>query len=403
MIKTIRPHLPLMIAVALTTACAVAAMNSQNNLLFWTMGMIAASVVVSLILSYLSLRALSVRRLDPNHGVVGEPLIIQYEIRNKSRFLPVFNLHIEELQNKGHSNWRRFMLPARGWVMHISPGETVHGEIVFWPRARGEMKFHSLRYKTTFPFGLVQRQKKIAQPAHTLIFPKLYSLKRGVLKAIVPSGPLGLKLSGRPGGGDDYFGMREYKPGDSRRQIAWKRSAGSNELIIKERTLPSPPRIRIVLNLKVETDSIKGEFSEELTPRHLEERAISLAATMVDGAVAAGYEVGLTVLGADIPVTPLRHSYWHVEKIMGALASINLDEPRTPPVELLVMDSERAGLVVVHPGRVDPTLRLGECWHFSALQLEYLVAGRDQDTIKLPETENASTKPGEINETETAA
>jgi uncharacterized protein (DUF58 family) len=373
MLRALRPHIPLAITLLLALVVALAAMNGQNNLLFWVFAVMMAAVVVSLLLSHLAMRTLEVRRLDPKHGMVGEPLAVQYAVTNRSRFLPVFNITVEEL-HRGQSNWPDFMNRARAWMTHIGPGETVHGEAVVWPAARGQVRLDWVRASTTFPFGLVRRTCRSSQPIHTLIFPRLYTLNQRVLEAVVPIGPAGSKLSSRPGGGDDYFGLREYKPGDSRRQIAWKRSANSNGLIIKERTIPSPPRIRILLNLTTPTNQLAVEPSSNgLPPRELEERAISLAATLLEVGARMGYEVGMSVLGMDLPVTPLRQSHWHVEKIMGELASIDLDRPRERATAATATDAERAGLVMVHPGRIDPSLVRAEAWHFSAGQLDHLV------------------------------
>ena len=399
----IRRHSILICIIVLLIVAAVAAMNSQNNLLFWVVGVGVAAILLSIEVAFLSMRMVDVRRLDPKHGSVGEPMVMRYEVTNKSRWLPVFNLIIKEATTRSsrnnkqatdsptnvsekhqRENWPRFLKQPRSWIMHIGPGETAHGEAIVWPTQRGQICFNHLRFSTRFPFGLFERRKRRSQSAHTLVFPRQYTLRPHVLQSIVPRGPLGLKLSARPGGGDDYFGLREYKPGDSRRQVAWKRSAGLDQLVIKERTIPSPPRLRIVLNLTTPTKELGVKSTSKVSPRRLEERAISLVATMISAAYRAGFEVGLSVLGCNIPVTPLRCSHWHVEKMMAALASIELDDPRTPADARALADAERAGLVVVHPAAIDPRIVRLEAWHFSAKQLSHLVTFSDAPSSKVP-------------------
>ena len=77
------------------------AMNTQNNLLFWALGVLAAGLVLSIVLSWIILINVRVRRLDPQHGAVGEPLVVRYRMTNKARWTPVFNLHCEELPVTG--------------------------------------------------------------------------------------------------------------------------------------------------------------------------------------------------------------------------------------------------------------------------------------------------------------
>ena len=53
-------------------------------------------------------------------------------------------------------------------------------------------------------------------------------------------------VSPRPGAGDDYYGLREFRRGDSLRQVAWKRTAFLDQLVCIERTGPAPEsRIRV--------------------------------------------------------------------------------------------------------------------------------------------------------------
>lgn len=374
-VNRLRPYIPVLFYVLIMLLIAGAAMNGQNNIMFWIFGVMAAGLIISLLSQHLMLRGIEIRRLDPQHGAVGEPLVLEYAVRNRRRFLPVFNLFIEEVADRS-TNWQHSMNTTFAWVLHVPPRETVHTEVILWPRERGSVRFERLRCRVTFPFGVLRRTRRIAQPTHTLVYPRHYALRPRVLESITPTGPLGMRLSSRSGGGDDFFGLREYQPGHGLRAIAWKRSAGASELVVIERTQPSPPRLRVVLNLRGPTEEIMPDESTGRSARHLEEDAISIAASLVDGATVAGYEVGLAVLGCDAPITPLRRSHWHLEKMMSTLAAIDLDEDpaRRTNIHGLLPDSERAGVIVVHPRQIEPSIGGQDAWHFTAMQMSRLVA-----------------------------
>jgi uncharacterized protein (DUF58 family) len=240
--------------------------------------------------------------------------------------------------------------------MHVGPRETVHGEAILWPQRRGRIRFGAVRAWSSFPLGLIRKSITTRLEHFTLIYPRMLSLRLDLLKALSPGGPGGLRLSRRSGAGEDYFGMREYKPGDSIRQIAWRRSAVLDEPITIERTRPSPPRVRVVLNLQRPTDQLRFEPSEAASARDLEETATSIVASLIQLAERHGFEVGLTVLGLPERPSPLRRGHWHVQKLLGALAGLDLDQPRSASPPPGTADAERAGVVVVSPDRADPAI-----------------------------------------------
>ncbi|UCD74231.1 MAG: DUF58 domain-containing protein [Phycisphaerales bacterium] len=373
-------HIPGFIYVALVLVIAVTAMNSQNNLLFWIFGVLFSGLLISGIFSGWMMLGLRVKRLDPEHGTVGGALVVRYAVTNRSRFFPAFNVHIEERPARGRTSWNNALRPGGAWIMHIGPRETVHGEATFPAVRRGEARFEKLRIWTTFPFGIVKKSITFTQLQHTFIHPRLYELRRRVLDTVVPHSDVGTRISSRPGAGDDYFGLREYRPGDSLRHVAWKRTATRDELICIERSRPSPPRIRVVLNLSKATADLCGDELAFEQARDLEEQAISLAASFVHLADLAGYAVGLTVSGGDLPAIPVRGSRRHRSRIMAGLASIDLDRARKSTGTLPVSDADRSAMVIIHPHAIDPKLGRVDGWHLSAVQLAALVVaeiGRD--------------------------
>jgi uncharacterized protein (DUF58 family) len=257
--------LPAVSFMVLVILVAILAMNSQNNLLFWLFGAMVALLFVSGLVSGFMMLGLRVHRIDPRQGAVGEPLVVRYRLVNRNRLLPAFNIHVEDLAEAPvpwrdrlraalglaaaapaptRDEFRRIMKPARAWVMHVGPRETVHGEAIFWPTGRGPVTFDRVRIWTTFPFGLIKKSVTVRQPSRTLIHPRRYEMRRGVLSAVTPPGPLGMRVTPHAGSGDDYYGLREYRPSDSLRHIAWKRTANLDQVVCVEHTRVSPPKLR---------------------------------------------------------------------------------------------------------------------------------------------------------------
>ena len=373
MIRRYHLHTPGFVYAAMTILVGLAAVNRQNNLLFWILGVMLSALLMSGLVSGLMMQSLRIRRLVAGHGLVGEPLAVRYWVTNRSRFLPAFALHIEERPVEGPGGWARIMRPARAWVMHLGPRETVHGETVFWPTQRGEVRFDRVRIWTTFPFGIIKKSITISQPQHTLIYPLLYELGREVLRSVAPQGLAGSRVSRHTGAGDDYYGMRDFRPGDTMRQIAWKRSACLDELVCLERTRPTPPRLRVIVNLTTPTSRLRVDTRREShSARQLEERAISLAASIIHAADLAGFEIGLSLPGTDQPALLTRRGHWHRARVMSAMAAIDLDAPREGSGPLPTSHGERATQIVIHPDRVEPSIGREDALHLSARQMNRL-------------------------------
>ncbi len=348
-------------------AIGIAAGSRPNNLLVWVFACLLAALVASGIVSGFMMMPLRATRIEPRRGRVGEPLLVRYEIRNTSRIIPAYDLHVAESDATKPGG----LEPAgEAWILHVGPGDRVHAEAVFRPTRRGALRLARFEVTSTFPFDLLRKVLLFTQPAEVLIHPEILPLREGVLERVTAGGAGGQRMSSEGGGTDDFFGVREYRPGDSVRQIAWKRLAGTGKLASIERSRSVPPRVRILLDLSRPTTSLRIAEGEDA--RALEERAIVLAASFVAYCDQLGYEYALSVAGLTVPPVALRRGHFHREKIMSLLAALDLELPRTAGIGLSTSD-ERATTIVVHADRADTSLAPSEAWHFTARQLETLV------------------------------
>ncbi len=350
---------------------APAAMLQGNNILFWLLAVLAGILITAIVASSRMLRGLVVRRQLPLHGNVGEPLVIRYEVHREATRIPAFGLFIDEVFSDAAS--RMFdKTRSRAWILHVGPGETVHGEAVYTPVHRGRVELSEVDTRTSFPFGMIRRRRRWEQVQHLLVYPRVHELQHRVLEALVPRGPDGLRTARHRGGGDDYFGIRQIRTGDSVRDIAWKLSAHRNDLVAIDRARPSPPRVRIVLDLSTPTEDLQVGRDEPVTARELEERAISLAASLIKAVTAAQLEVDLSVPGFSSPRLGFRGHAFHVHRLMTLLAGLELDAPRSPG-QVQVPAMEPAGLVVITPDRIRPMAHRPDAWYLTGRQLADLV------------------------------
>ena len=378
--RSTRPVAAGVVFVLVIVAVGLAAGGRPNNLLIWVFSFLMGALLVSGVVSGFMMMPVRAVRIEPRRGRVGEPLLIRYEVANSSRLLPAFDIRVDEAASRDARG--AALEPAgHGWLLHVGPRERFHAEAVFRPMRRGLARLDAFEVSTTFPFGLMRKVLRFQQQGDVLIHPEVKPLRAELIANVTAGGIGGQRLSRDPGGFDDFFGVREYRPGDSVRSIAWKRLAGTGQLATIERSRSVPPRVRVLLDLRTATADIRTADGEDA--RALEERAIVLAASFVALCDRLGYEYALSLAGFEIPPIALRKGHFHREKIMSALAAVDLDAPRTKGNGLAASD-ERAVIVAVHPDRADLGVAPSDAWHFTARQLETLLergAGRAQEAV----------------------
>ena len=77
MVRRYHLHVPGFLYVGLTLLVGLAAVNRQNNLLFWVLGVMLAALLISGMVSGVMMQSLRVKRLVTGNGLVGEPLAVR--------------------------------------------------------------------------------------------------------------------------------------------------------------------------------------------------------------------------------------------------------------------------------------------------------------------------------------
>lgn len=365
-------HLPGLVYLLLVVLVGLASANRPNNLLVWVFAAMLAGVLLSGLISGFMLLRVQVTRTVPRTAPAGETLVVRYQVRNASRMWPIFALFVREMPGRTGSSWNERATGARAFVQHIAPRETLVAETIYLPKHRGRLRFERLRCESVFPFGLVLKSVSFDQKSDVLVLPRTLRLRPGALRTLASGGLAGSATSRRSGPGSDFLAVREYRPGDSLRHVAWRRSATTGALAVVERSVDVPPRVHVVLDLRRATAELRVDLSGP-SPRDMEERAISLAASVLAQADSDGYEIRLTVLGFDVPRMPMRRGHWHLQKALALLGSIELNDARDS-ASALGSDRERAATLVVHVDRADLAMGDPTATHLTASQFASLAA-----------------------------
>lgn len=357
--------------LAMTLLLGVAAATRPNNLLVWVFGVMLGAILVSGVVSGFMLMRLEVRRLDVRTAVAGRTSRLRYELHNRSRFWSAFGLWIREHPVGEADGWEHSIDPPETHALQIGPGETVRAEAWIEPRRRGAVRLREVAVSSRFPFGLLEKVLRFELPATLLVHPKVHPLRRDLLEALRGRAEGISELGRRAGAGGEFLGVREYRPGDSLRRLAWKRLAGTSRLAVVERSSGGPPRLRLVLHLARRPEEIRTRCGGD--PRDAEEQAIELVASIAAAANVLGFETGLDVVGLDSARIEPRSGRRALERIMDALAGIDLSAPRRPG-EADPSAGLREVRVVVEPGEATALDGDDRSWRFGSGRIDSLLA-----------------------------
>jgi len=177
---------------------------------------------------------------------------------------------------------------------------------------RGWFEFPPVTLTTAAPFGFFSARRQVNVPTSVLVLPEYRELAS---LALLDRMPAAENTFAQIGLGGDVVGVREYRPGDSRRHIHWRSSARAGQLIVKEFAQETQPGLTIALDLRAA--SVVGV--DENTSLEL---AIKLAATLARYADRRGLPVTLAANSRQWPAPFGPSSWW---ALMNYLARVQAE------------------------------------------------------------------------------
>jgi uncharacterized protein (DUF58 family) len=315
----------------------------QEALLFVVALILLLVAAVSRIWERYCLVGLGYRRtFEHSRAFFGEEVPLTVEITNHKP-LPLAWLEIEDiLPGPGLS-----LAPAIVGPSHM-PGrrqlttllsvrwyERVRRHYRVTCRARGLHPFGPATLRTGDVFGLASQELEIPGEDYLLVYPKIVPLERLALPASNPFGDSPLRRQWLFADPLRTIGVREYRPGDSPRQLHWKATARapSQTLQVKVFEPTTTQRLHVLLNVSTSDHnwSWQGYDPEAL------EAAITTAASVASWATERGFLVGLAAnarsFRSNVPVRlrPSRdpHQLMHVLEALARLVPIATMAPET--------------------------------------------------------------------------
>lgn len=240
------------IFLLVTALVQLAAFNTGSNLLY----LVAAATLGFFVIAYLfgrtNLARVHASRQLPATAHRNEAFSVSVTIQNGHRFLPLLSIVIEHATGSGDGGTFVARVPARKSTRVVL-------EETF--RRRGAHSPRALTIRSRFPFGLLEREIRFSDGAEILVYPRINLLRSTALEQMAGSGDAPRI---RAGDGEEFFGLREYVPGDDIRLISWRVSARYRKLIVHELEPTTAHHIVIIFDTRglFDTPELEELFEE---------------------------------------------------------------------------------------------------------------------------------------------
>ncbi len=168
-----------------------------------------------------------VKRIMPNNLPMSASSAIRLQLENVGPYPLKYLIHDLHPQHFEINNLPQFH--------HIEPGKSIEIQYRVTPPRRGDCRFNGTEIHLFSRYGLWRQRRVINNPQAVRVYPNFAEMTRYALLATDNRlSRIGIKQRQRRGQGNEFLHLREYRQGDSQRQIHWQASAKYRKLIAKE-------------------------------------------------------------------------------------------------------------------------------------------------------------------------
>jgi len=279
----------------------LAAWNTGNNLFYLILALLISVLPVIWLVGRSNLRRLAVSQSYPAAVYQHDLFSVRTVVANRKRLLPSFMIETDI-----HPELTAEQPPL---AFCTAPRGSDHVSSTTIAPHRGLIKAERITVRSTFPAGLFEHGMTRPLTDKMIVYPAIRHIHATFLELLASEGEV---PTSRRGDSRDFYGIREYRPGDDSRLICWKISAKHGRLMLREFERHEHRGVMLLLDGYVN----EREASYEM---ELFEKAVSFCASLAWYYLHEGYDVGLR--------TPTEHlppgcGEQHLHKVMEILALV---------------------------------------------------------------------------------
>lgn len=252
----------------------IAALNTGNNLLYMILAVLLAGLLVSGFLSRVVLGGIEVSLELPEHIFAQRTIIAIAELHNTKPLAPSFSVSLvseEPPKRPRHAPAHPApqILDRPVYFPYIPHAQTARQSVELTFPRRGVYRQDALGLRTKFPFGFLQKTRRIDTATEVVVYPTIQPTEEFYEILPLVTGELESYQRGR---GNDLYAIRDYQFNDSARHVDWKASARTGALQVKEYAREDERRVMLAFDPYIPAEGFNAEAAERF------EKAVTLCA-----------------------------------------------------------------------------------------------------------------------------
>jgi len=329
---------PGLFLMGLSMGIGTAAYNTASNILFITLSLLLACLLLSGLLSWFNFMGVSWRLPPAGPWRAGHDTLISVQVKNEKKWLPSYGLWfdfsthpqpkpITEPEEKDLDvrqvlkAFEKTLVRGRASLRErLEPGGEATMEWGYKPTQRGAAILELVTVGSLFPFGFLRKNIGTGLKQTVLVWPAQieYIWRSGnAAQAGIQQG----RRTARAGVGEDLLALRKYSQGDSHRLVHWKASARLGQMMVRQ----FAAECRDGYTLRLDTPVSLWNRPEQF------EILCRFAGTLAEDLFATGRLQGVSVNGGEVrDIVKVRDVEAFLDDLACLVPLVAVDKPAFP-------------------------------------------------------------------------
>jgi uncharacterized protein (DUF58 family) len=229
---------------ALALLIFLVAFNLQSGWVYAIDALLIGVLIAGFLSAHHAVHSVSLTRTLPAEAVDGEPVAVGLTLRAAGFGRRILIQAVDAVPG---------LRPGDVFIPAVVPSQPRHASYRSTAIRRGIHRVETARVCSAGLTGLFLARREVPAPGEITVYPKYWKISRFPLAAWMPA--FQTVGSTRRRGGLEFYGLRDYRSGDSVRHVHWRSSARRGTLMVREFEQDIPGAAALLIDTRPEVQA----------------------------------------------------------------------------------------------------------------------------------------------------